>query len=89
MYAELAGALEREGVVLPEGVDVTRWGRSPSCRSCWCAARRRRRASRRPRAGRRRTTATSTSPSLVARAGKRGLALAQRLFYERVLEHAR
>ena len=44
MYAELSSALENAGIALPESVDVTTLGTSPSCRSCSRAGRQPRRA---------------------------------------------
>ncbi len=85
MYAELSSALESSGAVLPESVDVTTLGTVAELQEL---------LARGPVAAARERAAGSTSdeeseihvPSPVSAAGKRGLALAQRLFYERFLE---
>jgi len=85
MYAELSSALESAGAVLPESVDVTTLGTVAELQEL---------LARGPVAAARERAAGSTTeedgeihiPSPVSAAGKRGLALAQRLFYERVLE---
>ena len=85
MYAELSSALENAGTVLPESVDLTTLGTVAELQEL---------LARGPVAAARERAAGSAAeedgeihvPSPVAAAGKRGLALAQRLFYERVLE---
>jgi long-chain acyl-CoA synthetase len=85
MYAELSSALESAGAVLPESVDVTTLGTVAELQEL---------LARGPVAAARKRAAGSATeedgeihiPSPVSAAGKRGLALAQRLFYERVLE---
>jgi long-chain acyl-CoA synthetase len=86
MYAELASALENAGVALPDSVDLTTLGTVAElsdlmARGPVAAARERARKS----AGRE-EEGDILVPSAVASAGKRGLAWAQRLFYERVLD---
>jgi long-chain acyl-CoA synthetase len=88
MYAELGSALETAGVTLPESIDVTTLTtvaelQEVLARAPVAAARERAR-----RAGGDDAAADDGElhvPSLVSRAGKRGLALAQRLLYDRVL----
>ncbi|MEA2699462.1 MAG: long-chain acyl-CoA synthetase, partial [Myxococcales bacterium] len=87
MYAELAGALETAGVTIPEGFDVTAVGDVAQLHD---ALTRGRVGAALERVGRQRSEAATASdeihvPSALARAGKQGLALAQRLFYKRVL----
>jgi long-chain acyl-CoA synthetase len=87
MYAELGSALENAGVTLPESVDVTSLGTVAElheviARGPVAVARDR---ARRPSAGGADTDGEFRVPSVVAATGKRGLGLAQRLFYERVL----
>ena len=85
MYAELSSALESTGAVLPESIDITTLGTVAELQEL---------LARGPVAAARERAASSASeedrefhvPSPVSAAGKRGLALAQRLFYERVLE---
>ena len=94
MYAELGGALEAEGIVLPESADLTvvpdvaqlhdlvvrgRMGAGAAA----AGARAGRRAGE-PTPGRD-AEGDIHVPSAIASAGKSGLALAQRLFYQRVL----
>jgi long-chain acyl-CoA synthetase len=86
MYAELSSALESAGATLPESVDVTTLGTVAELqellsRGPVVAARER--AARAEGAA---DDAEIQLPSAVSAAGKRGLALAQRIFYERVLE---
>ncbi|HZL19463.1 MAG TPA: AMP-binding protein, partial [Polyangia bacterium] len=85
MYAELSSALENAGATLPDSVDVTTIGTVAELHEL---------LSRGPIAAARERAARAASgdddgdihvPSSVSSAGKRGLALAQRLFYERVL----
>ena len=85
MYAELSSALENAGIALPDSVDVTTLGtvaelqellaRGPAAGGA--------RARRQARAAT--TTPRSACPAPCRRAGKRGLAWAQRAFYQRVL----
>ena len=84
MYAELSSALENAGAVLPESVDVTTLGTVAELQEL---------LARGPVAAARERAASVDEgeseihvPSAVSAAGKRGLALAQRLLYERVLE---
>ncbi len=86
MYAELSSALENAGATLPGSVDVTTIGTVAELHEL---------LSRGPVAAARERAAGGDGaeddseihvPSAVSAAGKRGLALAQRLFYERVLE---
>jgi long-chain acyl-CoA synthetase len=86
MYAELSSALEAAGAVLPESVDVTTLGTVAELQEL---------LARGPVAAARERAAGHDGgvddddlhvPSAVASAGKRALALGQRLFYERVLE---
>jgi long-chain acyl-CoA synthetase len=86
MYAELSSALENAGATLPDSVDVTTIGTVAELHEL---------LSRGPIAAARERAARAASaaddsdihvPSVVSSAGKRGLALAQRLFYEKVLE---
>ena len=85
MYAELSSAIESSGAVLPESVDITTLGTVAELQEL---------LARGPVAAARERAAGNASepdgeihvPSPVSAAGKRGLALAQRLFYERVLE---
>jgi long-chain acyl-CoA synthetase len=84
MYAELGSALETAGVTLPDSVDVTTLGTVAELSDL---------VARGPVAAARERVARKDAddhaeirvPSPVAAAGKRGLALAQKLFYERVL----
>ncbi|HEX3697806.1 MAG TPA: AMP-binding protein [Polyangia bacterium] len=87
MYAELSGALETAGVTIPDGFDVTAIADVTQLHD---ALTRGRVGAVMERAGRQRSQAAAPSdeiqvPSTVARAGKRGLALAQKLFYKGVL----
>jgi long-chain acyl-CoA synthetase len=85
MYAELSTALDNAGAVLPESVDITTLGTVAELQEL---------LARGPVAAARERAASEAAendseihvPSAVSAAGKRGLALAQRLFYERVLE---
>jgi long-chain acyl-CoA synthetase len=86
MYAELASALENASVALPEGVDIT---------TLTTAAELHELLARGPLVGGRARAAEADErtidgelnvPDVVARAGKRGLALAQRLFYQGALD---
>jgi long-chain acyl-CoA synthetase len=86
MYAELASAFENASVALPEGVDVT---------TLTTVAELHELLARGPlvRTGPRATEADGKDgagevrvPDVVARAGKRGLAFAQRMLYEGALE---
>jgi long-chain acyl-CoA synthetase len=86
MYAELSSALENAGATLPDSVDVTTIGTVAELHEL---------LSRGPIAAARERAARAAGgddsgdihvPSAVSSAGKRGLALAQRLFYEKVLE---
>ena len=85
MYAELSSALENAGAVLPESVDITTLGTVAELQEL---------LARGPVAAARERAASATSdddseihvPSAVSAAGKRGLGLAQKLFYNRVLE---
>ena len=86
MYAELSSALENAGATLPESVDVTTIGTIAELHDLLSrgpVAAARERAARDGGAG---DDSDIHVPSAVSAAGKRGLALAQRLFYERVLE---
>ena len=94
MYAELASALENEGVVLPENADLTAVVDVAQLQDL--VVRGRSGAGAVDRLSRRRgaTAGDGASPrvegdlhvpSAVADAGKKGLALAQRLFYRRLL----
>ncbi|HVV50971.1 MAG TPA: AMP-binding protein [Polyangia bacterium] len=85
MYAELSSALEAAGAVLPESVDITTLGTVAELQEL---------LARGPVAAARERAAGAAAdadgeihvPSAVSSAGKRGLALAQRLFYRGVLE---
>ena len=81
-----ASALENAGVALPESVDVTRWARSPSCRSCWRADRSPRRASGRPSAARERGRRDPRPRRRSRRRASAGSPGRSALFYERVLD---
>jgi long-chain acyl-CoA synthetase len=87
MYAELASALDSAGVSLPDGVDVTTLGTVADLAE---AVARGPIAGARERARRAEPTEPADGelhvPSAVSAVGKRGLALAQRVFYERVLQ---
>jgi long-chain acyl-CoA synthetase len=97
-YAELVGALESEGIVLPEGADVTtlpdvaqlhdlvvrgRLGGGAAAERSGLKRGGGKAWGRGGAAGR--VEGDIHVPSPVARAGKGGLALAQRLFYQRLL----
>ena len=93
MYTELASALENEGIALPEDADLTAVVDVAQLQDL--VVRSRSGAGSVQRLARRRggdegASAPSDAdihvPSAVATAGKRGLALAQRLFYKRVLD---
>jgi long-chain acyl-CoA synthetase len=84
MYAELSSALENAGAVLPESVDITTLATVAELQEL---------LARGPVAAARERAASGGDddadihvPSAVASAGKRALALGQRLFYERVLD---
>lgn len=86
MYAELSSALEGAGVTLPDSADLTTLGTVSELQELVTrapVAAARERAAENGRAG---DNEDIQVPSAVANAGKRGLAWAQRLFYERVLE---
>jgi len=84
MYAELSSALEGAGVALPESTDVTTLGTIAELQEL---------LARGPAAAARELAAKRTRdddseirvPGAVSSAGKRGLAWAQRAFYQRVL----
>ena len=82
MYAELSSALENAGIALPESVDVTTLGTVAELQELLARgpARGGARAAR-PSAGAT-TTPRFTCPAPVSAAGKRGLAWAQRAFYQ-------
>jgi long-chain acyl-CoA synthetase len=86
MYAELSSALEGANVALPEGVDVTTLTTVAELHELLARGHlvggRARAAEAGPAADEREVNV----PGVVARAGKRGLAFAQRLFYQRALE---
>jgi long-chain acyl-CoA synthetase len=84
MYAELSSALETAAVVLPESVDITTLGTVAELQEL--LARGPVAAARERAAGRDDADGDIHVPSPVAAAGKRALALGQRLFYERVLD---
>jgi long-chain acyl-CoA synthetase len=88
MYAELSSALEGAGVALPESVDITTLGTIAELQE---------RLAHGPLVGARERAALKARgggeedgdiqvPAPVSAAGKRGLALAQRLFYRGVLQ---
>ena len=85
MYAELSSALESAGAVLPESVDITTLGTVAELQEL---------LARGPLAAARERAASVTAdddseihvPGAVSAAGKRGLGLAQKLFYNRVLD---
>jgi long-chain acyl-CoA synthetase len=86
MYAELASALETAAVALPESADLTTLGTVAElseliARGPIAAARDR--AASKSGAG---DDGEIRVPAMVSAIGKRGLSLAQRLFYERLLE---
>jgi long-chain acyl-CoA synthetase len=85
MYAELSSALENAGIALPESVDVTTLGTVAELQELLvrgpAAAARERAAKRVQDDG----DAEIHVPQTMSTAGKRGLAWAQRAFYERVL----
>jgi len=86
MYAELGSALENAGIALPESVDITALGtvadlHEAVARGPVATARERARGPGADAAA----DGELRVPSIVSATGKRGLALAQRLFYERVL----
>jgi len=89
MFTELGVALEAAGVSLPETLDFTG---AADVEELLALLARAGTGSALERAARRRSGARSTDdgdlhvPSLVASAGKRSLARAQRLFYQRVLD---
>jgi long-chain acyl-CoA synthetase len=85
MYAELSSALESAGATLPDSVDVTTLGTVAELHDLLSRAPV---VAARERAARESASADAEIhvPSAVSAAGKRGLALAQRLFYERLLE---
>src|SRR5262249_35795332 len=89
MYAELSSALESAGVNLPDSVDITALPTVADLQQALSSgtvavARERGRRGRFPGAGA--GDGELHVPSPVSEAGKRGLALAQRFFYERVLQ---
>ncbi len=93
MYTELASALENEGIALPEDADLTAVVDVAQLQDLITHSRSG--AGSVQRLVRRRGDDDAASapsdgdvhvPSAVATAGKRGLALAQRLFYKRVLD---
>jgi long-chain acyl-CoA synthetase len=89
-YAELAGALEAEGAVLPENADLTVVPDLAQLHELVVRGRLgggvgSERAGRRASRGEAEADGDIHVPSAIASAGKSGLALAQRLFYQRVL----
>jgi long-chain acyl-CoA synthetase len=90
MYAELSSALESAGVNLPDSVDITTLPTVADLQQALSSgpvamARERGRLGRFPGGGAGVDDSELHVPSPVSEAGKRGLALAQRFFYERVL----
>jgi long-chain acyl-CoA synthetase len=94
MYAELASALENEGVALPEDADLTALADVAQLQDLVVRGRLGAGSAERRLERRREAVEDAGSPgrdgdihvpSALATAGKRGLALAQRLFYKRVL----
>jgi long-chain acyl-CoA synthetase len=96
MYAELASAFDNEGVGLPEGADLTSIADVAQLQQLVARGRlggvgaggertRRRKAAEDGAAKGATAEADIHIPSAIARAGKGGLAMAQRLFYQRVL----
>src|SRR3954447_24576072 len=85
MYAELSSALDTAGIVLPDSVDVTTLGTVAELQELLV---------RGPAAAARELAAKRTLdddaeirvPGVVSSAGKRGLAWAQRAFYQQVLQ---
>ncbi|HVR61272.1 MAG TPA: AMP-binding protein [Polyangia bacterium] len=90
MYAELVGALEAAGVAIPDGFDVTAVADVAALHDALARGRvgggALERAGREQRAGAAAASDEIDVPPAVARVGRRGLALAQRLFYKRVLD---
>jgi long-chain acyl-CoA synthetase len=86
MYAELSSALDAAAVTLPESVDVTTLGTVAELHELLARGPI---AAARERAERGKLAAGDDEiqvPSAVSSAGKRGLSLAQRLFYKQVLD---
>jgi long-chain acyl-CoA synthetase len=86
MYAELASAFENASVALPEGVDVTALTTVAELHELLARGPLVRTASRSTAADGQDGAGDVRVPDVVARAGKRGLALAQRLLYEGALD---
>jgi long-chain acyl-CoA synthetase len=86
MYAELAGAFENANVTIPEGVDVTTLSTVAELHELLARGPLVRGGSRHVEEGEKHEGGELEVPELVARAGKRGMALAQRLFYQGALD---
>ncbi|HVZ75553.1 MAG TPA: AMP-binding protein [Polyangia bacterium] len=85
MYAELSSAMENAGVNVPEDLDVTSLGTVAELHEVLARGHLVGARARVASANAKEDDGELEVPEVVARAGKRGLALAQRLFYERVL----
>jgi len=86
MYAELSSALENASVTLPENVDVTTLATLAELHDLLARGHLVGGRAHVATPGRSADDGELRVPALVSRAGKRGVALAQRLFYERALE---
>jgi long-chain acyl-CoA synthetase len=86
MYAELASAFENASVTMPEGVDVTTLSTVAELHEILARGHLVGGRARADAAGPVDGEREIRVPEVVARAGKRGLAIAQKLLYERALE---
>jgi long-chain acyl-CoA synthetase len=86
MYAELASAFEGANVALPEGVDVTTLTTVAELHELLARGHLVGGRARSAPPGRKGGDDEVQVPDVVARAGKRGLAIAQRLFYQGALD---
>ncbi|MDB4981382.1 MAG: putative long-chain-fatty-acid CoA ligase [Myxococcales bacterium] len=86
MYAELSSAMEAAGVNVPEELDVTSLGTVAELHEILVRGHLVSSRTRAATTGAPDDDAELNVPAALSRAGKRGLSLAQRLFYERVLD---